>query len=207
MRLPYLKQKEIISRFLLGENEKKIAKDYKTTKTAIVNILENRSLRTEVEKSQAELYKARENKKISQIKDKMLDFITDVINEGEDHPNKLQYIDKISNTLTSLDKIVRLNMGENTENSLSISKVETKNTNINATINVNEFVATLDTPEKQDEFLRSQLFPIINKKEYQPVKEADVINNAPKEETKEETLTPNKEENNKEEDNELETAK
>jgi len=150
-RFDYSIQKEIHLLYLQGHTPKAIAKIYQTRADVINSLLDNTVVRSEAEKSQLEVYRARENKRISEVKDKIVDFIELTIEEATDVPNKIQYLDKVHNSLLSLDKIGRLNRGESTENTTSKQTI--------ATLNVNDLLAKLDTPEKRDLFLREQLEP------------------------------------------------
>jgi len=147
--LTYEEKQQIITRYLGGESATALGKEYKVPHKVIKVVLDNPEARLVIEKRDFELSRAKESRRMDEIKDQMLTFISSAITEAMDGEKKIIFLDKIKGMIDSLDRIARLNRGEITDN--------TAHTEKKITIDVAEIVKNLDTPEKKKEFLRNQL--------------------------------------------------
>jgi hypothetical protein len=100
-------------------------------------------------KCQLDVYK--ENRNISEIKDKAFSYLLDQVSAAISSENSLAYLDKITKMLDTVDKIDRLNRGEATEN------VHTTSQNTTTTVNVSDLVSQLATPEDKRAFLLKKM--------------------------------------------------
>jgi hypothetical protein len=140
----------IIERYLRGESPQELAREFDVhtrTITALVN--NNPVTRSTIEKKTMEVGIARETARIQEIKDKMLTYIDQTVEEGLTKENKGAFIDTILTALTQLDKIGRLNRDKPT----NIDETTDKKIIIDAA----KIMKELDTPEKQRAFLLDQI--------------------------------------------------
>lgn len=146
--LTVTEQKQVIIDWLNGEDKKEIAKRHGVTTRMVTSIVNtNHETRLELEKQYFAVPTFRENRRIAEIKDKMLTFLEDSLEEGIEKENKHLFIDKFKGMLDSIDRIQRLNNDQPTEN--------TKQTNVN--YNIAEIAKTLKTPEQKKHFLLEKL--------------------------------------------------
>ncbi len=149
MAVQYQNQSEIIKMYLDGTPISHIAKKFKTSSPTINKVIANPDLRMEVEKKFFALDKSRENRKISETKDKIVNFINSAIEEAETKEGKIAFLSEIKSIIGELDRISRLNSGEVTE--------RTENTNKNIEYDVAKLMDNLKTEEDKKRFLQSQL--------------------------------------------------
>lgn len=145
-------KKEIIQRFVEGDDLKVLAEDFGLTKNAIAKILEeNKELRTEIEVLYSNLSVARQNRGIEELKTETLDFIRKTLQEADllTVKEKVQYLDKISLAINSFDKIQRLNRGEATERGENINK--------SITYNVSEIMKQFESDEDKKAYLLKKI--------------------------------------------------
>ncbi|NTU69228.1 hypothetical protein HGB13_00140 [bacterium] len=143
-------QNNIIAAYLKGESKTSLAKEYSVNGRAIRDCVENRELRTVVEKKHIELTAAREARRIDDIKDQILTFISQSLTEASaSEERKILFMDKVSKMISDLDRISRLNR----EQATSDDRLTTKTVKVD----VAEVIKALDTPEKKKDFLRAQL--------------------------------------------------
>lgn len=142
-------QKNVIAKYLNGLPATKLAEEYDVTTKTIKDVVSNKDLRTEVEKKHIELTASRESRKIDDIKDQMLKFISTAITEAMDEDKKIVFMDKVSKMISDLDRISRLNREQNTSNDTL------KTTNIK--VDVANIIKELQTPDQKRAFLRNQL--------------------------------------------------
>lgn len=147
--LTYEEKQNIITRYLSGDSATALAKEYKVPHGIIKTILDNPEARLIIEKKDFELSRAKESRRMDEIKDQMLTFISTAITEAMDGEKKIVFLDKIKGMIDSLDRIARLNRGELTDN--------TQHTEKKISIDVAAIVSELKTPEQKKEFLRKQL--------------------------------------------------
>jgi len=140
-------RRKITERYLRGDNKKHIAADYGISKKKIETLLDNKFTNTEIEKTMLELPVVRENNRILYIKDQILNYIQEAIEEGLESNNKLTLIDKVSKALDQIDRIARLNSNKATG-------IEEKR---NITANISEIMKELPTAEDKKAFLLKQL--------------------------------------------------
>lgn len=146
---------EIIDEYLqasTGPQLKELLSKYKLTEARLNGILRSNSPVLQemfAQKCALDVYK--ENRFISEIKDKSFNYLLEQIQVALDHPNSLAYLDKITKMLETVDKIDRLNRGESTENIKSTTQSTT------TTVNVSDLVKQLDTPEDKKAFLLKKM--------------------------------------------------
>lgn len=142
-------QKNVITKYLNGAKPSKLATEYDVTTKTIKDVVSNKDLRTDVERKHIELTASRESRKIDNIKDQMLKFISTAITEAMDEDKKIVFMDKISKMISDLDRISRLNREQNTSNDTLTTK--------NVKIDVANIISQLQTPDQKRAFLRQQL--------------------------------------------------
>lgn len=142
-------QKNVITKYLNGAKPSTLATEYDVTTKAIKDVVSNKDLRTDVEKKHIELTASRESRKIDDIKDQMLQFISTAITEAMDEDKKIVFMDKVSKMISDLDRISRLNREQNTSNDTLTTK--------NVKIDVANIIKELQTPDQKRAFLRQQL--------------------------------------------------
>lgn len=150
MSLSYNEKQQILTEYLNGKDEKELAKQFKTTKSAIIKITTDRDFRTTLEKKHFELVRAKESRKIDELKNQIMDFIKLSLDEAMDsEESKIKFLDKLSKLITDLDKISRLNRGEVTDSTSTVTK--------HVEVDVAKVLKELDTPEKKKAFLLQQI--------------------------------------------------
>ncbi len=149
MSIRYKDQGEIIKMYLDGQSINHISKTFDSSPTTIKSIIEKPELRMEVEKKFFALDKARENRKISDSKDKIINFINAAIDEASTKEGKMAFLKEVSSVIGELDRISRLNSGEVTE--------RTEQTTKNIDYDVAKLMQNLKTDEDKKRFLQSQL--------------------------------------------------
>ena len=150
MSLSYNEKQQILTEYLNGKDEKELAKQFKTTKAAIIKITTDRDFRTTLEKKHFELVRAKESRKIDELKNQIMDFIKLSLDEAMDsEESKIKFLDKLSKLITDLDKISRLNRGEVTDSTSTVTK--------HVEVDVAKVLKELDTPEKKKAFLLQQI--------------------------------------------------
>lgn len=152
-RVDLATRREIIRRWLQGNDPKEIGKDYGlSTRTVNLIIENNEKTRLDIEKRYFSVIASRENFKVAQVKDNIIDFVKDTlvdVHEGVVSPEiRLKFMGSVAGMLDKLDNISRLNQDKAT----SIAK--TTNTNIN--IDVAEAMKQFKTPTEKLAFLQSQ---------------------------------------------------
>lgn len=147
--LNYEEKTQVITKYLNGDSFSNIAKEFDVTTKTIKEIVDNPEVRLQIEKKHLELSRARESKRIDEIKEQMMDFISASLTEAMDSDKKISFLDKVKGMLDSIDRIARLNRGDVTDN--------TSHTEKKVNIDVAEIIKNLDSPEKKKEFLRGQL--------------------------------------------------
>ena len=146
--LPFKEQKEIIQMFLIGEDPKKIAKQYDITTNMVTSIVKSNPVtRTEIEKTNLSLHITRENTKIADLKLRSLDLLGDAIDEAATAEDKQKFVQNFNGWFSNLDKTFRLNNDMATEN---------KQTQ-HVKFDVAKILKELKTPEQKKEFLLNQL--------------------------------------------------
>ncbi len=147
--LNYEEKTQVITKYLNGDSFSNIAKEFDVTTKTIKEIVDNPEVRLQIEKKHLELSRAKESKRIDEIKEQMMDFISASLTEAMDSDKKISFLDKVKGMLDSIDRIARLNRGDVTDN--------TSHTEKKVNIDVAEIIKNLDSPEKKKEFLRGQL--------------------------------------------------
>lgn len=147
--LNYEEKTQVITKYLNGDSFSNIAKEFDVTTKTIKEIVDNPEVRLQIEKKHLELSRARESKRIDEIKEQMMEFISASLTEAMDSDKKISFLDKVKGMLDSIDRIARLNRGDVTDN--------TSHTEKKVNIDVAEIIKNLDSPEKKKEFLRGQL--------------------------------------------------
>lgn len=142
-------QKNVIAKYLNGAKPSALATEYDVTTKTIKDVISNRDLRTEVDKRHIELTAAKESRRIDDIKDQMLTFISSALTEAMDEEKKIVFMDKVSKMISDLDRISRLNREQNTSNDTLTTK--------NVKIDVANIISQLQTPDQKRAFLRQQL--------------------------------------------------
>lgn len=144
---------EIIKQWLSGEYSKsRLAKNWNITVARLMKIVTGEPItNTLIEKQHFAINVEKEQKKIADIKDKVLRFLEDAVEEGNSAMDKMQYVDKIMAIMGQMDKVQRLNNGEATV----ITKNETQETNV--VVNVADIVKDLQTSDDKKNFLTLQM--------------------------------------------------
>lgn len=153
--LTYQEKIDITTKYLNGESFANLGREYDVPTAVIKKVIDNPEARLQIEKQNFVLSRAKESKKIDELKDEIITFISTAVQEAKDEEKKIAFFDKIKGVLDSIDRISRLNRGEITDN--------TAHTEKQVKVDVSEIIKALDSPEKKKEFLRSQL--VINEEE------------------------------------------
>lgn len=148
-------QTEAIVLYLKGSDPKSIAEQFNVDTKAIKEVVENKELRTNVEKQHIELTAAKEARKIDEVKESIINLMKSAADEAMDLPNKMLFMDKASKMISDLDRISRLNREQNTSNDMVVNK--------NVKVDVAAIIKELQTPDQKRAFLRNQL--VINANE------------------------------------------
>lgn len=151
--LTYEERQKVINDYLSGKSFAELSRELSVPTNTIKDIVDSPELRTEVEKHNFELSRAKESRRMDEIKNQMLDFISASIEEAMTNEKKIAFLDKVKGMMDTLDRIARLNRGEVTDS--------TTHTEKKVTFDVAKVIHELDTPEKKKEFLRNQL--LVNK--------------------------------------------
>jgi hypothetical protein len=134
---------------LAGASYKSLSEEFNLPTKTVKQIIDNPEARLLIEKQQLTVSKAKESRRIDEIKSDILEFITASLKEAMDGEKKIVFIDKVSKLLDTLDRIARLNRGEVTDN--------TAHTEKRVEVDVAKVIAELKTPEQKKEYLRQQL--------------------------------------------------
>jgi len=134
---------------LAGASYKSLSEEFNLPTKTVKQIIDNPEARLLIEKQQLTVSKAKESRRIDEIKSDILEFITASLREAMDGEKKIVFIDKVSKLLDTLDRIARLNRGEVTDN--------TAHTEKRVEVDVAKVIAELKTPEQKKEYLRQQL--------------------------------------------------
>jgi len=145
----YQNQIEVIKMYLEGESKNAISKKFNISPKVVTDIIEQPEMRLEVEKKFFALDKAKENRKISEVKDDIINYIQKAVQEQSKEPGKLAYMKEITAAISELDRISRLNSGEVTERTESTTK------NIN--YDIGKLMENLKTPEEKKRWLQGQI--------------------------------------------------
>ena len=155
--LTYEEKQSVITKFLSGASITDLCKEFSVNRPTIKSVIDNPEARLQIEKRDFTLSRARESRRMDEIKEQMLGFISASITEAMNEDRKIVFLDKVKGMIDSLDRIARLNRGEVTDN--------TAHTEKKISIDVAALVAELKTPEQKKEFLRKQLLPTNEKEE------------------------------------------
>lgn len=149
MSLLALEQQTLLVRdFLLsGKSEKELAKEYNISTRAVSDIVTDRALVSEAHRNFLDVTLAKENKKIAELKNEVLGFFSDAVQELKTQDNKVKYTQDVVLILGTIDKIMRLNSEKPTE--------ITNNTQTTTTVDVAAILSELQTPEQKRAFLLS----------------------------------------------------
>lgn len=146
--LTLTEKNSIIQGYLEGKEPRDLAKEYDVPTKTIVDVVDNPVTRTTIEKEHLLLTRAKESRRIDEIKDEMLSFIRTSISEAMEEPKKIIFMDKISKMISDLDKISRLNRGDATSDQ-RVTETQVK-------VDVAKIVQSLKTTDEKREFLRKQ---------------------------------------------------
>lgn len=146
-------KKEIIQQYLEGKNKKDIGNQYGLSTRAVSIIIEgNSEIRLETEKKYLSTSLARENYRLSESKNKLLDFIDNTLDEVISDPDslnpesKMKVLNNIAALFDKLSITARLNADKPTN--ITESR-ELK-------VDVAKIMEQLQTPEDKLNFLRRQ---------------------------------------------------
>ena len=148
-----IQKKEIITRYLQGEEKKDIARHYGVTTNAITRILEkDTDIRLEIEKRYLAVAMARENYRLSEAKNKLIAFVESTIQEVNDDPSLVSPLDKmkvLNNIAAVFDKL-SITSRLNQEKSTNITEKRELN------VDLDKVLAQLPTAQDKLNFLRQQ---------------------------------------------------
>ena len=148
-------EKDIIAAYVdaTGDSDVDVLLDkYKITKRRLNSVLRsNSAILQELFNSRCTLDVYKENKFISEIKEKSFTYLLEQVELAQSADNPLLYLDKITKMVETIDKIDRLNRGESTEN------VKTTNTSTTTTVNISELMSQLQTPDEKKNFLLKKM--------------------------------------------------
>ena len=147
--LTFQQKSDLIAKYLAGASYKSLSEEFNLPTKTVKQIIDNPEARLLIEKQQLTVSKAKESRRIDEIKSDILEFITASLREAMDGEKKIVFIDKVSKLLDTLDRIARLNRGEVTDN--------TAHTEKRVEVDVAKVIAELKTPEQKKEYLRQQL--------------------------------------------------
>ena len=147
--LTFQQKSDLIAKYLAGASYKSLSEEFNLPTKTVKQIIDNPEARLLIEKQQLTVSKAKESRRIDEIKSDILEFITASLKEAMDGEKKIVFIDKVSKLLDTLDRIARLNRGEVTDN--------TAHTEKRVEVDVAKVIAELKTPEQKKEYLRKQL--------------------------------------------------
>lgn len=146
-------KKDIILRYLQGEEKKDIARHYNIPTRSVSIILEkDTDIRLEIEKRYLSVAMARENYRLSEAKNKLIAFVEDTIQEVKDNPAIVSTLDKmkvLNNVAAVFDKL-SITSRLNQEKSTNITEKRELN------VDLDKVLAQLPTPEDKLNFLRNQ---------------------------------------------------
>lgn len=136
--------------YIEGSSKEQIAKKFDLPVRSVTSLLTNvsKEYKNEIEKTFYSVTKARENRKIAEVKDKMIKLVEEAIDEGlESDGGKMAAVKILESIYTSVDRIERLN------NEKATDIIETKNT----VIDVAAIVKDLKTTEDKKAYLLKQI--------------------------------------------------
>lgn len=148
-------QKDIIAEYIEANNDKEVKellKRRKISRRALSSIFRsNSSLLQDIFMSKCDLDVYKENKFISEIKEKTFNYLLDQVQAALESPNSLSYLDKITKMLETIDKIDRLNRNQATEN------IQTTNQTTTTTLNISDLMSQLSSPDEKRDFLLKKM--------------------------------------------------
>jgi hypothetical protein len=148
-------EKQIIEDYITASNDSEVEEllsKYNLSNRRLNGILRSNSgLMQEIFTTKCSLDVYRENKFISEIKEKSFAYLLDQIQCALESENSLAYLDKITKMVETVDKIDRLNRNQATEN------IQTTNTSTTTTVNVSDLISQLSSPEDKKNFLLKKM--------------------------------------------------
>jgi hypothetical protein len=134
------------------ESQKALLDKYKLTTARLNGILRsNSTLVQEMFANRCQMQVLKENRFISEIKEKGFAYFLDSITLATLSENPLAYLDKITKMIDSVDKIDRLNRNQSTEN------ITTKSETTTTSVNVSDLLKQLENPEDKKNFLLKKM--------------------------------------------------
>ena len=148
-----VQKKEIITRYLQGEEKRDIARHYGvTTNTNTKMIEKDNDIRLEVEKRYLSVAMARENYRLSEAKNKLIAFVENTLQEVNDDPTAVSTLDKmkvLNNVAAVFDKL-SITSRLNQEKSTNITEKRTID------VDLDKVISQLPTADDKLAFLRNQ---------------------------------------------------
>ena len=148
-----VQKKEIITRYLQGEEKKDIARHYGIPTRSVTSILEkDTDIRLEVEKRYMSVAMARENYRLSEAKNKLIAFVESTLQEVNDDPTLVSALDKmkvLNNVAAVFDKL-SITSRLNQEKSTNITEKREIN------VDLAKVIEQLPTADDKLNFLRNQ---------------------------------------------------
>jgi len=146
--LSEVEKKSIIESFIFGKSIKNISEELSVSPHTISAVIRhNNDFKTDIERRTFQVFASRENKRIADIKDKMLNFIDQFTEQALLAENKLPLLEAVQGILGSVDRIQRLNNEKPTD----IAETRTLN------VDLSELQKNLKNDEDKMEFLRQQM--------------------------------------------------
>jgi len=148
-------QNTIIDEYIDATNDKDVKSllnKYNLSTRKLNGILRQSSPRLQeifATKCSLDVYK--ENRFITEIKEKSFLYLLDQLSKALESENSLAYLDKITKMLETVDKIDRLNRGESTEN------IKSSTTSTTTTVNISELMKQLQTPEEKMNYMMKKM--------------------------------------------------
>lgn len=147
--LPSKQVDELVKDYVQGMSIEEIKSKYGIHQAAINSYLAQKKNLQRKYEIEPILHEAREVQRITEIKDQILDYINLSMQEALSKEKKLNYVDKITELLEKLDRIVRLTQQKATE---IVKSEETS-----AHFDVAKIMKELKTSEDKKGFLLKQL--------------------------------------------------
>ncbi len=148
-----IQKKEIITRYLQGEDKKDIARHYGISTRSVTNILEkDTDIRLEIEKRYLSVAMARENYRLSEAKNQLIAFVENTVKDVNDDPDSVSKLDKmkvLNNIAAVFDKL-SITSRLNQEKSTNITEKRELN------VDLDKVLAQLPTAQDKLNFLRQQ---------------------------------------------------
>lgn len=148
-----VQKKEIITRYLQGEEKKDIARHYGVPTNSITKIIEkDDDIRLEIEKRYQSVAMARENYRLSEAKNKLIAFVENTLQEVNDDPTAVSTLDKmkvLNNVAAVFDKL-SITSRLNQEKSTNITEKRTID------VDLDKVISQLPTADDKLAFLRNQ---------------------------------------------------